>query len=305
MITTPTVLVLGAGASCPYGFPIAGELKALICEAFSHPTAKACQFLGENTEHSADKFFEFRDAFLKSGQSSVDAFLEHRPDLLDVGKLAIAYCLVPFEDEAKLYQPDESRGGNWYGYLWEKLNSRFEEIGENKLSVITFNYDRSLEHFLLNAFHYSHNREFDECAQTLAKIPIIHVYGQLSTCSYSSYPLQRYNQYRPEPDRLINVGAARGITLLHEEAEVAAVRDVLRHAKRICFLGFGYHALNVARLNIGGSLDLSTTIMGTMCGLIGMEKQVAKNRVAEAIGGDIHLGGEDSLGVLKENVFLG
>jgi hypothetical protein len=135
VITTPTVLILGAGASCPYSFPTAKELKILICEAFSHPTAKACQFLGANTDHSPDKFFEFRDAFSKSGQSSVDAFLEHRPDFLDVGKLAIAYCLIPFEDEARLYRPDETRGSDWYGYLSEKLNAIFEEFGNNKLSI--------------------------------------------------------------------------------------------------------------------------------------------------------------------------
>jgi hypothetical protein len=41
----------------------------------------------------------------------VDAFLERRPEFLGVGKLAIAYCLIPLEDEAKLYQPTSSRGG--------------------------------------------------------------------------------------------------------------------------------------------------------------------------------------------------
>jgi hypothetical protein len=238
VITTPTVLILGAGASCPYGFPTARELKTLICEAFSHPTAKAGQFLGANTSHSPDEFFEFRDAFLKTGQSSVDAFLEHRREFLEVGKLAMAYCLIPYEDERRLYQPDENRGRDWYGYLSEKLNATFEEFGNNKLSIITFNYDRSLEHFLLNSLHNSHGKKFDECAETLAKIPIIHVYGQLSTCSYSAYPLQGYNQYRPDPDRLINVGAASGITLLHEEESGKAekARKVLRVAKRVCFL---------------------------------------------------------------------
>jgi hypothetical protein len=305
VITTPTVLTLGAGASCPYGFPTAKELKALICEAFPHPTAKACQFLGENTPHSSDKFFEFRDAFLKSGQSSVDAFLEHRPDFLEVGKLAIAYCLIPFEAEGKLYRIDESRGGDWYGHLSEKLNSTFEEFGNNKLSIITFNYDRSLEHYLLNSLHYSHGKEFADCAETLPKIPIIHVYGQLGTVNYS-YPLEQYNQYRPDPDRLINVGAARGITLLHEEDSggAEAAREVLRVAERVCFLGFSYHPLNVARLNIGGRFDLRTTVIGTARGLIGQEVQAARSTLLRAIGGNITLSDADNLYLLREHMFL-
>ena len=74
------------------------------------------------------------DAFLTVGQS------------FNVGKLAIAYCLMLFEDETKLYQPDgDLRGGNWYAYLVGKLDLTFEEFGNNKLSIVTFNYDRSLE----------------------------------------------------------------------------------------------------------------------------------------------------------------
>ncbi len=230
--------------------------------------------------------------------------MEDRPDFLDVGKLAIAYCLIPFEDESRLYKPDPLRGGDWYRYLWGKLNSRFEEFGNNKLKIITFNYDRSLEHYLLNALHYSHNRKFDECATALAAIPIIHIYGQLSTCSYSSYPLQGYNQYRPDPDRLANVGAASGITLLHEEAQVQAGRDALTGATRVCFLGFGYHPLNIARLNIDPRFDLRTTVIGTSRGLIGAEVPSAKSRLLSAIGGDIAFCDADNLDILRRNMFL-
>ena len=45
MITTPADLVLGAGASYPYGFPTARGLKELICEQFSSTRARASQFL--------------------------------------------------------------------------------------------------------------------------------------------------------------------------------------------------------------------------------------------------------------------
>ena len=183
MITTPTVLVLGAGASYPYGFPTGVDLKRLICEQFSTTRAVASQLLGclnpEGTKFAPDEFSKFREAFLKSGQPSVDAFLERRPEFLDVGKLAIAFCLMPFEKEENLYYPDPSRGGDWYEYLSVKLNSSFEEFGQNRLSIITFNYDRSLEQYLLNSLINLHGKTRDECAEALAQIPIVHVYGQL------------------------------------------------------------------------------------------------------------------------------
>ena len=84
--------------------------------------------------------------------------------------------------------------------------------------------------------------------------------------------------------------AAAGIKLYHEEAETASARacELLRGAKRVCFLGFGYHQFNVARLNIGGSFGLKTIVIGTALGLIGMEVQNAKNRLTKAIGGFNH-----------------
>ena len=134
MITTPTVLVLGAGASYPYGFPTAKELAELICDAFSSPTEKASQLLGSHESKYAPKqFFEFREAFLRS-PLSIDAFLQRRQEFLEVGKLAIAYCLMPLENESNLYQPHRNlQVGNWYKYLAGKLDSSFEEFGEKKL----------------------------------------------------------------------------------------------------------------------------------------------------------------------------
>src|SRR6266487_1140334 len=123
VITIPTVLVLGAGASYPYGFPTAKELKKRICEEFSNPNTAASRLLGEGASYSPEDFFNFKEAFLKSGQPSVDAFLEWRPNFLDIGKLAIAYCLIPFEDESKLFTPPSLRVGDWYESLSVKLNA--------------------------------------------------------------------------------------------------------------------------------------------------------------------------------------
>ena len=310
MITTPTVLILGAGASHPYGFPTAKELKEQICDAFASSTTRASKFLGRTeSKYTPEQFSEFRQAFLKA-PASIDAFLYRRPEFLAVGKLAIAYCLMPFEDETKLYQPDgDLRGGNWYEYLAGKLDSTFEEFGNNKLSIVTFNYDRSLEHYLLNALMYLHGKSRDECANTLAKIPIVHVYGQLGE---HEYPKQGSQQYRPDQVKHFRYvqTAADGIKLYHEEAEAASrAREVLSGAKRICFLGFSYNQFNVDRLKVRGSLDLSTTVIGTTRGLIGMELENAKGRLAEALAADIHLElsgtSDDNLSILRDHMFLG
>jgi hypothetical protein len=303
VITTPTVLVLGAGASLPYGFPTAKELKGLICDAFDHPNAKAIQLLAGAT-HSSEEFFQFREAFRKSGQSSVDAFLQRRPEFLGIGKLAIAYCLIPFEEEAKLYRPDPSRGNDWYGHLSEKLNSPFEQFGDNKLSIITFNYDRSLEHFLLNSLHYLHGRKMDDCSTALAKIPIIHVYGQLGK---HPYPQKDCRPYLPNRETFGRVEqAAAGITLLHEQAaDLGQAHQLLNDARRICFLGFSYHSMNLERLQLENS-SIRRAVFGTARGFVGDELPAIIEQLNRTLlGGNVKISDADNLQVLKQYLILG
>jgi hypothetical protein len=268
MITEPTVLILGAGASYPYTFPTAKELKGLICDAFATADTTASRLLGDTSDFEREDFCNFREAFWRSGQPSVDAFLEHRKDFLGIGKFAIAYCLIPFEDENMLYRPNPARGGDWYEYLSVKLNASFEDFGANKLSIITFNYDRSLEHYLFTALRNLHGRPVEECKKKLAEIPIIHVYGQLGK---EPYPQPGSRPYDPDHERYANVArAALGITLLHEEASgLEEARKLLTDARRICFLGFSYHPLNIGRLQLQDSS--SRQVFGTVHGLVGGE----------------------------------
>src|SRR5260370_8060338 len=136
MIDVPTVLVLGAGASAPYGFPSAPELKTNICDAFQSDST-ACRYLSENVGIDANEFFSFREALRKSGQISVDAFLEHRTEWIPIGKLAIAYCLMPYEEEENLFPCDLRRGGDCYQYLFGKLTAPFKTFTKNPLSTST------------------------------------------------------------------------------------------------------------------------------------------------------------------------
>src|SRR5439155_12097451 len=145
----------------------------------------------------------------------------------------------------RLFQNDPRRGGDWYEYLFGKLKASFEEFGQNKLSVITFNYDRSLEHYLLTVLQNSHGKGFNECADMLAPIPIVHVYGQLSQ---HRYPHPQARIYRPDLEKFggAAVSAAAGIKILHEtEPKFDEAHKLLTAAERVCFLGFGYHPLNI------------------------------------------------------------
>jgi hypothetical protein len=147
VIKRPTVLVLGAGASAPFGFPSGRKLRDDIIAGLRKETAQPFQLLtaaGFDVNHVAS----FRDALRRSGQPSVDVFLEYRPEFIPVGKVAVAASLIPYEDETKLWSGDD----NWYEHLWKHLGpSLMDDIAQSHLSVVTFNYDRSLEQFLFSA----------------------------------------------------------------------------------------------------------------------------------------------------------
>jgi hypothetical protein len=176
MIKIPTVFIVGAGASKPYGFPIGRELVTLICNNLINDQSRYFKQLYDLERYNRSDILGFRNQLLYSGKGSVDAFLEHRKDCIQIGKYAIAQVLIEFEDSQQLFVK-----GDWYQYLYEKLNTSFEEFDQNKIGIITFNYDRSIEHYLFTALKNSYGKSDEECASKNKNIPIIHVHGQLGT----------------------------------------------------------------------------------------------------------------------------
>lgn len=138
---------------------------------------------------------------------------------------------------------------NWYEYFFNKLNATFDEFDKNSVSVLTFNYDRSLEQYLLTALQNSYGKASDECLQKLSSLPIVHLHGQLGDLPSSGGQGIEFGA-RPNPDVLRK--AADGIKIIHEDIsknpQFRRAHDLLSKAERVCFLGFGYDRTNLERL---------------------------------------------------------
>jgi len=86
-----------------------------------------------------EEFDSMRADFQKSGEPSINGFLETRDDYLEIGRTAIAAALLPRERR-------EPTQGNWYPELLRWIRPpTLAGYAANQLAVITFNYDRSLE----------------------------------------------------------------------------------------------------------------------------------------------------------------
>lgn len=258
MITTQTVLILGAGASKPYGFPIGEDLKNLICDNLivEERNAEKIRLLvqmGFDTKLIA----EFRKDLDGAEAYTIDEFLEHQLKYYEIGKASIALSLIPFETEKSL-------SGDWYQYLLSNLNTEFAYLDKNKISILTYNYDRSLEQYLFNAISHKYPNNEEQIIAKIKKIPIIHSHGYLGSLPWQESQGQKYS---PELniDRLRI--AQQSIKIVHdkdieENPEFIAAQNTLEIAKRIYFLGFGYDDINLERLDLK-SAPQDSLICGT------------------------------------------
>jgi hypothetical protein len=141
-----TVFVLGAGSSAVFDFPVGQTLCQQVC-SYVRVQGLIGQPLREYTDFRENEIARFCDELLLSAQPSVDAFLEHRPEFLDIGKAAMAVILVSKEVPGNLWSGGNVPAGgdaNWMRYMFSRLNAPFERFHEIPVSFITFNYDRSL-----------------------------------------------------------------------------------------------------------------------------------------------------------------
>lgn len=246
MLTRPTVLVLGAGASHPFGFPIGMGLSNFIVKGL-RPDNTFFQNLMATGQFVPEELLEFRESFFGSGRYSIDAFLEGKTERqVLLGKYAIANCLVGFENLQKLNNFED----NWLREFYTRLGTTFETFSENKFSIITYNYDRTVEQFFFQCLK-SYGRTNAECRAVMDRIPIIHLHGRLGYLPWQGGASRPFNA---NLDSNVLKICADNIQIIHEPKpdtdEFIQARRLLREADQIVFLGFGYNATNVERLEI-------------------------------------------------------
>ena len=145
----------------------------------------------------------------------------------------------------------------------------WKRFGENKVSFITFNYDRSLEHFLydslINSFQIPHSSvKVDD----YFPFKFLHVYGKIA-----DLPWQGNNgiPYRHQTDiyKYIN-RMMDNIRIIYDidtdDNHIKELRETIRKAKRIFFLGFGFAKENMDILGIPSILHHQPKTYATVRG---------------------------------------
>ena len=286
MITEETVFILGAGASMPFGFPAGSDLISKICEFFRKEIESPKLILRNSSSNpfTVELAESFVTKLSPTTNVSIDEFLRNRPDFWSIGKIGIAAVLLGCEDPDIATRVDN----NWYSILFRELRkgaSTFKDVLENKLTIITYNYDRLFEYLLITYLRDSYDLTNSDCSLIFSpessKIQIIHLHGKVGDLENSSSPYLSGYGTKLSSNKILR--ASSQIKIVHENFEknqsFIKTRATLNQAKRIYFLGFGFDDKNLERLLPDSirHIGKSPKVKGTAFQLDTMTKMRAKN----------------------------
>lgn len=330
MIDTKTLFILGAGASVHHGYPTGLGLRDYIRHELQSSIAKYVFNRLDNPlnvnqkQRYKEDAKELSDQFDESNTASIDLFLSRRPLLEHIGKVAIIVSILEAERKTATNEVQRLSGDDWYFYFFNRLTESlrksedFEKYKDNRISIITFNYDRSLENFLYLGItrsfkEYQGGRPLSETE--ILPFPILHVYGQVA-------PLQWQGdrgglEYAPDSHPNA-VDLAENIRVIYERTDesIDQARKIIKGAKRIFFLGFGYAEENMEALGLPGILNNEQEIYGTAFGMTDKEIREIKNSIYGGMKGNekkhwahkdiaealIKIKGVDCLSLLREHL---
>lgn len=322
--TQKTLFIVGAGASAEVGLPIGSELKKRIASALSYEIQRGWELVrGDEIILNALRALaelsappESIDAYIRAAHRtrdampqviSIDNFLDQHSDdkhIKECGKLAIVRTILKAEASSLLFiNPSNIHNkmrfdgleDKWYGHLWKLITENCNRAGLKErfssIAFIIFNYDRCIEHYLFHSLQNNYSISPEKAAEIVGCIEIYHPYGIVGELPWRSQ--QNSIGYGGTPDARQLRELAGQIKTFTEGTDIAsshvsAIRGCMMMARRIIYLGFAYHKLNMELLTpTPNTLSVSPhlEIFGTALGESESNNTVIRSVVAD---GKIH-----------------
>jgi len=312
--------VVGAGASNEVDMPTGYGLKAAVAKALAFgadnfgrleggdpKVREALYQLAQsgNASGNINKYFESALLIKRAMPQapSIDNFIDsHRadPKIAECGKLAIASEILKAERASKLFvnpsniynKLDFANVENtWFNAFFQllALNTQLEDFPErlSRVKIISFNYDRTLEHFLHHAIQNYYGCTSEKAAIALNSLVILHPYG-----SVGALPWQQTSTtsvpYGADLDSRTLLSVASTLRTFTEgtdvtESRINEIRKSVFDADTLIFLGFAYHELNLSLLFgpfVDGPVRHLKQVYGTAMGLSESNKKAIASELA-------------------------
>jgi hypothetical protein len=276
----PTVFILGAGSSNPYGFPLGSELKEQIIKL----DEKEIENLLEKKQEVKKLIPDFLETLARGDYETIDNLLDQKPRYRELGAYYIVKVIAEKEIEKNLFPQREH-----YADLFQMLNVESESNSEVLFSVVTVNYDRSFEYFLRCNAKYNCHQDLElNAMRKISKLHIIHAHNSLGNLSEVPYGrVTSTKEYIHEAARQIKIIPDS----IENSNEYIEAQRVIAAAKNIVFLGFGYHKKILSALFAKSNL-IGKQIFGTGV-RFDQNHRIELNEIMNNINGTITLGGEN------------
>ena len=297
MINSNTVFIVGAGASAEFNFPVGKNLKTDLAKKLnlkfdgynlSSGDADIATVLRDVAPLDGNSQFAFNDLMGAARQVSdtmplavsIDNYLnDHKNNgaAIIASKLAIVKTISEYEKASPLYvdhrKNDEldfaSIKENWLLPFWQIVQDGIDSHNVasifNNITIVSFNYDRCIEQFLTYALSKYYRLSTQSAAEMVNKIDIVHPYGSVGQFGVDlNGPSVRLG--KPLVNREL-YHASQHIKTFSESIDDGIRQQIgtyLYDARRVVFLGFGFHDQNLALLSNPRSnlSDLVATIFG-------------------------------------------
>ncbi len=281
MIKEDTLFILGAGASMAYGFPSAQDLRMKIIGEFRDsyiPIHKTMNKHELGYDHYEEE--ERVEKFIKQYEGTprkftIDDFLKYNTEYKKLGKSAIILNLLNEEKDSNFDERSKEIESDWYSHLIIIMMPEsyepdsYKELSNNRVEFITFNYERSLEYYLLDRIKRIYNNNYEkEIAEQLKHIKIHHVYGKLGPL----YPFGNVKQdceleYGHDVSFPLLVELLDNIKIIENYESAKKFQEIIKGKKRIFILGFSFDDNNLKNLGIEEVITLDQKIYATTKGL--------------------------------------
>jgi hypothetical protein len=312
---SPTVLIVGAGASAEVGLPVGRTLRdrmrTLLAFTYREGVVSGDQamtgayraFRGSGLLQHPQNLYEvsreLSDALLFA--PSIDDLLEANAGDLAFelcGKIAIARAILQAERSSALWGEERANVAaegvrkSWLPLLAEQMFTGTKRSDPAaafaNVSFVVFNYDRCLEHFLVTAVEHYYRTTPAIAQQVLNEARILHPYGTVGRLPWQQGlgPATEFGSEDLGQDRLLNV--ARQIRTYSEQVSdkttIDKMRNLVGNAASLVFLGLSFGEQNLKLLRDPATKREPTVLQrlfATTLGISGTEQVLVGKMLAK------------------------
>lgn len=320
MLKRPTLLIVGAGASDEFNLPVGSKLASEISEALNINDGfyrrQGERLTGDRQIHdilanrareegiSADVYrtacHRVRDGIQLS--YSIDNFLDKHaaePKIQLCGRLAIVKRILEAERRSKLFVDPgniyntinfQGVADTWIAALFKMLQDkvRVEQVRAffQDLRIITFNYDRCIEHFFFHALRRNYGIDETAAAEVMRSLEIIHVYGRVGRLPWehpTAEPQVPFGENERAPLTALWEGIRTYADERDEHVKVSEIQEWVRQSDQTVFLGFSYQEQN---LDLLGETPMreAHTLLGSTFGISPFNKAAIEQDLMDRFG---------------------